>query len=136
MLIACASTGATAPDAYVITAPELNRSRSTNTDAAIRPSALNCSVPGSPAPSVLHDSHAGGLARPYSRAGIEVLGATSTDLVARIEYVRASEAARKYGPGLGKGNVLVTKEPVPSPNQGADKAHHYRGQGMRHRTPT
>jgi hypothetical protein len=50
MLIACASAGATARDAYVITAPELNRSRSTNTDAAIRrvrPELLRSRHPGS-----------------------------------------------------------------------------------------
>jgi hypothetical protein len=50
MLIACASAGATARDAYVITALELNRSRSTNTDAAIRrvrPELLRSRQPGS-----------------------------------------------------------------------------------------
>jgi hypothetical protein len=104
ILIACASGGA----ANVITAPELSRSRATNAYDAIRqirPELLRTRDPGSLAyfktnrPAVAVDNTLVG--------GVEVLRAMPLDTVARIEYVSAWEAAKRYGSSLGNGVVLI-----------------------------
>ena len=110
ILVACASGGATARDPHVITAPELSRSRAGNTYDAIsrlRPEVLRTRGSG----SVLFFSPR----RPLIAVdhtivgGVEVLRAIPVDSVARIEYVSASDAAKRYGPGFGNGIVLVAK---------------------------
>jgi len=110
LLVACAHVGATARDANVITAPELSRSRGANTYAAIRrlrPELLRTRGPG----SVLYFMARTPLVAVEHTlvGGVEVLRAIPTGEVARIEYVSAWEAAKKYGPGFGNGIVLVTK---------------------------
>jgi hypothetical protein len=104
ILIACASGGA----ANVITAPELSRSRATNAYDAIRqirPEVLRTRDPGSLAffkpnrPAVAVDNTLVG--------GVEVLRAMPLDTVARIEYVSAWEAAKRYGSSLENGVVLI-----------------------------
>ena len=108
ILIACASGGATAGDANVITAPELSRSRATNAYDAIhhiRPELLRSRDPGSVVyfranrPAVAVDNVIVG--------GIEVLRAMPLDTVARIEYVSAWKAAKKYGSTFGNGVMLI-----------------------------
>jgi hypothetical protein len=112
ILIACASGGATAGDANVITAPELSRSRATNAYDAIRqirPELLRIRDPGSLVyfktnrPAVAVDNTLVG--------GVEVLRAISLDSVARIEYVSAWKAANKYGSTFGNGVMLIETQP-------------------------
>ncbi len=110
ILIACASGGATAHDANVITAPELRRSRAANTYDAIRrlrPELLRSRGPG----SVLYFTPRGPVAAVDNTlvGSVEILRAIPIDEVARIEYLSAWEAAKKYGSGFGNGIVLVTK---------------------------
>ena len=113
ILIACASGGATARDANVITAPELSRSRAANAYDAIRhirPEVLRTRDPGSVVyfrpnrPVVAVDNVLVG--------GIEVLQAMPLDTVARIEYVRAGEAAKRYGATFGNGVMLIETRSV------------------------
>lgn len=109
ILIACASGGATR-DPSVITAPELGRSRATNTYEAIRHIR----------PELLRSRESGSLLlftvrRPVVAVndtvvgGVEVLRALPVEKVARIEYASAWVAANRYGSGFGNGIVLVTK---------------------------
>lgn len=109
ILIACASGGATR-DPSVITAPELGRSRATNTYEAIRHIR----------PELLRSRESGSLLLFTARrpvvavndtvvGGVEVLRALPVEKVARIEYVSAWVAANRYGSGFGNGIVLVTK---------------------------
>ncbi|MGH3161723.1 MAG: hypothetical protein ACREOQ_13885 [Gemmatimonadales bacterium] len=113
ILIACASGGATARDANVITAPELSRSRATNAYDAIRrirPELLRIRDPGSVVyfranrPAVAVDNVIVG--------GIEVLQAMPLDTVARIEYVNSWKAAKKYGSTFGNGVMLIETRSV------------------------
>ena len=108
ILIACASGGATAGDANVITAPELSRSRATNAYDAIhqiRPELLRTRDPGTLVyfkanqPAVAVDNTLVG--------GVEVLRAISLDSVARIEYVNAWNAANRYGSTFANGVMLI-----------------------------
>ena len=105
ILLACASGGA---QANVITAPELSRSRAANAYDAIRRArpemlrnrdggSLLFFRPRSPVVAV-NDSLAGGL---------EVLRGMPIGEVARIEYVSASEAARRHGWEFRDGMLLV-----------------------------
>lgn len=112
ILLACASGGATARDASVITAPELSRSRATNAYDAIRqlrPELLRSRDLGSLVyfkpnrPAVAVDNVLVG--------GIEALRALPLDTVARIEYVGAWKAASKYGAALRNGVVLIETAP-------------------------
>jgi hypothetical protein len=109
ILIACASGGAV-HDANVITAPELSRSRAANAYDAIR----------RVRPEMLRNRESGTLLFFSARrpvvpvddslaGGVEVLRAIPIDEVARIEYVSAWEAAKRYGTGFGNGIVLVAK---------------------------
>jgi hypothetical protein len=116
ILIACASGGATAHDANVITAPELSRSRAANAYDAIRrvrPEMLRTRGSGTlqfftaRRPVVAVDDSLAG--------GVEVLRAIPIDEVARIEYVSAWEAAKRYGSGFGNGIVLVAKRTAAGP---------------------
>ena len=112
ILIACAS-GATARDANVITAPELSRSRATNAYDAIRqirPELLRTRDPGSLAyfktnrPAVAVDNTLVG--------GVEVLRAMPLDTVARIEYVSAWKAVKRFGLSLENGVMLIETRSV------------------------
>ena len=105
--------GTTARDANVITAPELSRSRATNAYDAIRqirPELLRTRDPGSLAyfktnrPAVAVDNTLVG--------GVEVLRAMPLDTVARIEYVSAWKAAKRYGSSLGNGVMLIETRSV------------------------
>jgi hypothetical protein len=116
LLLACASGGATARDANVITAPELSRSRAANAYDAIRhvrPELLRIRETGSlmffraSRPAVVVDDSLAG--------GVEVLRAIPVDEVARIEYVSAWQAAKRYGSAAGDGIVLVAKRPGSEP---------------------
>lgn len=111
ILIACASGAATPRDPNVITAPELSRSRAANTYDAIRhirPELLRSREPGSllfftpRRPAVAVDNTLVG--------GVEVLRAIPINQVARIEYLSAWEAAKRYGSGFENGIVLVAKQ--------------------------
>jgi hypothetical protein len=113
ILIACASGGATGRDANVITAPELSGSRATNAYDAIReirPELLRSRDPGSVVyfranrPAVAVDNVVVG--------GIEVLRAMPLDTVARIEYVNAWKAAKRYGSTFGNGVMLIETRSV------------------------
>ena len=113
ILIACASGGATAGDANVITAPELSRSRATNAYDAIRqirPELLRTRDPGSlvyfkaKRPAVAVDNTLVG--------GVEVLRAMPLDTVARIEYVSGWKAAKRYGSSLENGVMLIETRSV------------------------
>lgn len=113
ILIACASGGATARDAYVITAPELSRSRATNAYDAIRqirPELLRSRDPGSLVyfktirPAVAVDNTLVG--------GVEVLRAMPLDAVARIEYVSAWKAVKRFGLSLENGVMLIETRSV------------------------
>ncbi len=113
ILIACASGGATARDANVITAPELSRSGATNAYDAIRqirPELLRTRDPGSLVyfkanrPAVAVDNTLVG--------GVEVLRAMPLDTVARIEYVSAWQATKRYGSSLGNGVMLIETRSV------------------------
>ena len=106
ILIACASAGA--HDANVITAPELSRSKARNAYEAIhqiRPEMLRTRDPGTIVyfkprqPLVAVDNTLVG--------GVEVLRTLPTGKVARIEYVNAWLAAKRYGAGFGSGVVLI-----------------------------
>jgi hypothetical protein len=112
LLLACASGGAMARDANVITAPELSRSRAANAYDAIRrvrPEMLRSRDPGSVVffkasrPAVAIDDSLAG--------GVEVLRAIPVVEVARIEYVSAWQAATRFGSTFGDGIVLVAKRP-------------------------
>jgi hypothetical protein len=113
ILIACASGGVTARDANVITAPELSRSGAANAYDAIRhirPELLRTRDPGSVVyfranrPAVAVDNVIVG--------GIEVLRAMPLDTVARIEYVSAWKAAKRYGATFGNGVMLIETRSV------------------------
>jgi hypothetical protein len=113
ILIACASGGATARDPNVITAPELSRSRATNAYDAIRqirPELLRTRDPGSLVyfktnrPAVAVDNTLVG--------GVEVLRAMPLDTVARIEYLSAWKAAKRYGSSFGNGVMLIETRSV------------------------
>ena len=113
ILIACASCGATVGDANVITAPELSRSRATNAYDAIRqirPELLRTRDPGSLAyfktnrPAVAVDNTLVG--------GVEVLRAMPLDTVARIEYVSAWKAVKRYGLSSENGIMLIETRSV------------------------
>jgi len=106
ILVACASAGV--PDANVITAPELSRSKAQNVYDAIRmirPEMLRTRDPGSVVyfsdrrPAVAVDDSLAG--------GIEVLRALPAGKVARIEFVNPWLAAKRYGTGFGSGLVLI-----------------------------
>ena len=110
ILIACAAGGATAQSANVITASELAHSRATNTYDAIRqtrPELLRERAPGSLMlfstryPTVAVDNILVG--------GIEMLQAIPPGDVARIEYVSAWKATKKYGAGFHEGILLVER---------------------------
>ncbi len=124
ILIACASGGGRDP--YVITAPELSRSRAMNAYDAIthiRPELLRTRYPGSLVyfetrrPAVAVDNTLVG--------GVEVLRTIPIDGVARIEYVNAWEAAKRYGLSFGNGVMLVEtrsgSEPRPPDRQSASR---------------
>src|SRR3954464_11271930 len=105
ILIACASTGAAT---NVITAPELSRSKAENAYDAIRqsrPEMLRSRDPGTVAyfkagqPLVAVDNTIVG--------GVEVLRTLPTGKVARVEYLNASVATKRYGAGYGNGLMLV-----------------------------
>jgi len=107
VLIACASGGG-AGNPSVITAPELSRSGSANAYEAIRhirPELLRHRDPGAlllftaRTPAVAVDNTLVG--------GVEQLRGIALDEVARIEYVGASDAARRYGSGFGDGVMLI-----------------------------
>jgi hypothetical protein len=106
ILIACASAGA--HDADVITAPELSRSKARNAYDAIqqiRPEMLRTRDPGA---MVYFKARQPVLAVDYSLVGgVEVLRTLSTGKVARIQYVKSSVAAKRYGTGLGDGVMLI-----------------------------
>jgi hypothetical protein len=110
ILIACAAGGATAQSANVITAPELARSRATNTYDAIRqtrPELLREREPGS---LILFSArHPAVAVDNVLVGGIETLQAIPPGDVARIEYVSAWKATKKYGPGFSEGIMLVEK---------------------------
>ena len=126
ILIACASGGATARDANVITAPELSRSRAANAYDAIRqirPELLRIRDPGSVVyfrtnrPVVAVDNTVVG--------GIEVLQAMPRDTVARIEYVSPWKARKLYGSTFGNGVMLIETRSgsgaEPADHQGASR---------------
>jgi hypothetical protein len=110
ILIACAAGGATAQSANVITAPELARSRATNTYDAIRqtrPELLRERAPGSL--MLFSARHPAVAVDNVLVGGIETLQAIPPGDVARIEYVSAWKATKKYGPGFSEGIMLVEK---------------------------
>jgi hypothetical protein len=105
ILIACASTGT---PVNVITGPELSRSKAQNAYDAIRqsrPEMLRTREPGtlvyftSGQPRVAVDNTLVG--------GVEVLRTLPAGKVARIEYLNASAATKRYGTGYGNGLMLV-----------------------------
>jgi hypothetical protein len=111
ILIACAASVATAQSANVITAPELAQSRAANTYDAIRqtrPELLRERAPGSLMlfsarhPAVAVDNIVVG--------GVETLQAIPPGDVARIEYVSAWKAAKRYGPGFSDGIMLIQRQ--------------------------
>jgi hypothetical protein len=110
ILIACAAGGATAQSANVITAPELARSRATNTYDAIRqtrPELLRERAPGSL--MLFSARHPAVAVDNILVGGIETLQAIPPGDVARIEYVSAWQATKRYGPGFSEGIMLVEK---------------------------
>jgi hypothetical protein len=110
ILIACAARGATAQSANVITAPELARSRATNTYDAIRqtrPELLRERAPGSL--MLFSARHPAVAVDNILVGGIETLQAIPPGDVARIEYVSAWQATKRYGPGFSEGIMLVEK---------------------------
>ncbi|HEX5576002.1 MAG TPA: Plug domain-containing protein [Gemmatimonadales bacterium] len=111
ILIACAASGATAQSANVITAPELARSGATNTYDAIRqtrPELLREREPGSL--MLFSARHPAVAVDNVLVGGIETLQAIPPGDVARIEYVSAWKATKKYGPGFHEGIMLVQKK--------------------------
>ena len=111
ILVACAPSGV--HDANVITAPELSRSRATNTYDAIR----------NVRPEMLRNRDSGGLLLFTPRkpvvavndsiaGGVEVLRGIPTGDVARIEYVSAWRSAKRYGSEFRSGLLLVAKRSV------------------------
>lgn len=109
ILIACASGGA--HDANVITAPELARSKASNTYDAIRqtrPELLREREPGSL--MLFSARHPAVAVDNILVGGIETLQAIPPGDVARIEYVNSWTAAKRYGPGFREGIMLVQKK--------------------------
>ena len=108
ILIACASCRAAGRDANVITAPELSRSRAANAYDAIRqirPELLRIRDPGS---LVYFKTNRPAVAVDNTLVGsVEVLHAMPLDRVARIEYVGAWKAAKRYGSNFGNGVMLI-----------------------------
>jgi hypothetical protein len=106
ILIACASAGA--HDANVITAPELSRSKARNAYDAIqqiRPEMLRIRDPGA---MVYFKARQPVVAVDYTLVGgVEVLRTLPTGKVARIEYVNARVAAKRFGTGFGDGVMLI-----------------------------
>jgi hypothetical protein len=106
ILIACASAGA--HDANVITAPELSRSKARNAYDAIqqiRPEMLRIRDPGA---MVYFKARQPVVAVDYTLVGgVEVLRTLPTGKVARIEYVNAWVAAKRFGTGFGDGVMLI-----------------------------
>jgi outer membrane cobalamin receptor len=118
-LIACGFSG----HANVITAPELGRSRATNTYDAIR--RLR--------PELLRNRESGALMYFTARkpvvavdnillGGVELLRDMPVDQVARIEYVNAWDAAKRYGSGFGNGIMLVSKRTGSEPELSISRA--------------
>ena len=110
ILIACAAGGATAQSANVVTAPELAHSRATNTYDAIRqtrPELLRERAPGSL--MLFSARHPAVAVDNVLVGGIETLQAIPPGDVARIEYVSAWKATKRYGPGFADGIMLVEK---------------------------
>ena len=106
ILIACASPGA--HNANVISAPELSRSKARNAYDAIqqiRPEMLRTRDPGA---VVYFKARQPVVALDYTLVGgVEVLRTLSTGKVARIEYVNAWVAAKRFGTGFGDGVMLI-----------------------------
>ncbi len=116
ILIACASGGATARDPYVITAPELSRSRAANAYDAIRrirPELLRTRDPG----SLVYFTASRAVVAVDNTVvgGIDALRALPLQSVARIEYINRWKAAEKYGWGFGNGLMLVETRPDSAP---------------------
>lgn len=108
ILIACVAGGATAQSANVITAPELARSRATNTYDAIRQTRPELLRERSPGSLMLFSArHPAVAVDNILVGGIETLQAIPPGDVARIEYVSAWKASKKYGPGFHEGIMLV-----------------------------
>jgi hypothetical protein len=109
ILLACASGGA----ANMITGPELSRSRATNAYDAIRqirPELLRTRDPGS---LVYFKTNRPAVAVDNTLVGsVEALRAMPLDTVARIEYVSAWEAAKRYGSSFENGVVLIETRSV------------------------
>lgn len=108
ILLACASGGATARDPYVITAPELSRSRAANAYDAIRqirPELLRSREPG----SLVYFTASRAVVAVDNAVvgGIDALRALPLQSVARIEYINGWKAAEKYGWAFGNGVMLV-----------------------------
>lgn len=106
ILIACASGGA--HHANVITAPEFSRSKARNAYDAIqqiRPEMLRIRDPGA---MVYFKARQPVVAVDYTLVGgVEVLRTLPTGKVARIEYVNAWVAAKRFGTGFGDGVMLI-----------------------------
>ena len=106
ILIACASAGA--HHANVITDPELSRSKARNSYDAIqqiRPEMLRIRDPGA---MVYFKARQPVVAVDYTLVGgVELLRTLPTGKVARIEYVNAWVAAKRFGTGLGDGVMLI-----------------------------
>ncbi len=118
ILVACASAGA--PDASVITALELGRSKARNAYDAIsqiRPEMLRTRDPGTVVyfkarqPIVAVDNTVVG--------GVEVLRTLPVDRVARIEYVNFWLAGKRYGTGFRNGVLLIETRADPEPEVAA-----------------
>jgi hypothetical protein len=110
ILIACAAGGASAQNANVITAPELAHSRAANTYDAIqqtRPELLREREPGTL--MLFSARHPAVAVDNILVGGVETLRAIPPGDVARIEYVSAWKAAKRFGPGFENGIMLVEK---------------------------
>jgi hypothetical protein len=111
ILLACASAGSGAHEPNVITAPELSRSGAADLYSAIRrlrPEVFRERVSG----SVLYFTERRPMVAVGNElaGGVEVLRAIPADQVARVEYLSAWQAGRRYGIGSTSGLVLVTKQ--------------------------
>jgi hypothetical protein len=110
ILLACASGGIRDP--YVITAPELSRSRAANAYDAIthmRPELLRTRYPGS---LVYFVARRPAVAVDNTLVGdVEILRTIPVDGLARIEYVSAWQAAKRYGLSFGNGVMLLETRP-------------------------
>jgi hypothetical protein len=110
ILFACASGGTRDP--YVITAPELSRSRAANAYDAIthmRPELLRTRSPGS---LVYFVARRPAVAVDNTLVGdVEVLRTIPIDGLSRIEYVSAWQAAKRYGLSFGNGVMLLETRP-------------------------